>query len=139
MHEKELDVLLERTNLKTHLIHELTIEDDYHSGNSSSFEGEVDDEDKPDTDLDEKGGEEPARYQEYKSDYQNYDDMYADVKSEEDNEWTCDTDEVEVGMQWPNMAEYKLFVTKFCIANCIEVEKFKDDPTRLRCKCNVQK
>ncbi|XP_026398843.1 uncharacterized protein LOC113294676 [Papaver somniferum] len=65
--------------------------------------------------------------------------MYADVESEEVTEWTCDTEEVEEGLMWPNMAEYKLFVTKFCIANNIEVEKFKDDPTRLRCRCKVKR
>ncbi|XP_026458598.1 uncharacterized protein LOC113359134 [Papaver somniferum] len=65
--------------------------------------------------------------------------MYVDVESEEVTEWTCDTEEVEVGLLCPSMAEYKLFVTKFCIANCIEVEKFKDDPTRLKCKCKVKK
>lgn len=126
--------------MKTPSIHELPIEDDYHSGNSSSSEGEFNDEGEPDTDVDEEAGEEEhARYNEYKSDHQKYDDMYADVESEEVTEWTCDTEEVEEGLMWPNMAEYKLFVTKFCIANSIEVEKFKDDPTRLRCRCKVKR
>ncbi|XP_026428409.1 uncharacterized protein LOC113324307 [Papaver somniferum] len=139
MPEEELDVLPECTNLNTPSIHELPIEDDYHSGNSSSSEGEFNEEGEPDTDMDEEEGVEPPRYQEYKSDHRKYDDMYADVESDEVTEWTCDTEEVEVGTQWPTMAEYKLFVTKFCIANCIEVEKFKDDPTRLRCRCKVKK
>ncbi|XP_026445461.1 uncharacterized protein LOC113346087 [Papaver somniferum] len=133
--DEELDVLPESTNLRYHCIHDLPVEDDYHSGNSSSFE---DDEEggETDTDLDE---EEPYRYEEGKIDHNKYDDLYDDVEGEEVEAWTCDSGEEELkeGMTWPTMDEYKIWLTKFCIANCIEVRKIKDDPKRLRCQCKV--
>ncbi|KAI3973628.1 hypothetical protein MKW92_032558, partial [Papaver armeniacum] len=65
--------------------------------------------------------------------------MYADKESEDHMPWTCETDELAIGMTWPTMKEYKAFVTRFCIANTMEIIKTKDDKDRLRCKCKDPK
>ncbi|KAI3865942.1 hypothetical protein MKX03_036801, partial [Papaver bracteatum] len=52
--EKELDVLPECTNLDYHDIHDLPVEDDYHSSQSLSLDSEPDEESDCETDLDEE-------------------------------------------------------------------------------------
>ncbi|KAI3974150.1 hypothetical protein MKX01_033401, partial [Papaver californicum] len=54
---------------------------------------------------------EPYRYGEYKRFAYNYDNMYADVDSEDYVPWTCETDELTIGMTWPTTKEYKAFLT----------------------------
>ncbi|XP_026408821.1 uncharacterized protein LOC113303952 [Papaver somniferum] len=138
--EEELDVLPESTNMDYPDIDDLPIKDDYHSSQSLSSESEPDEESDCDTNLEEEEETaEPYRYREYRKVADKYDDMYADKESEDHVPWTCETYELEIGMTWPTMKEYKTFVTRFCVANTMEITKTKDDKDRLRCRCKDPK
>ncbi|KAI3947759.1 hypothetical protein MKX01_034424, partial [Papaver californicum] len=110
---------------------------DYRSSRSDKLSSEDENEDgfECDTDLDEGDSAKPEMFGEYHKVANKYDDTYEDVEGEDHTPWTVVIDQLSVGKTWPNMKDYKKFVTNLCIDNLIKVGKVKDEKRRLYCKC----